>query len=160
MSPELAACGNSVSQRAVSCAFIQSPISVWLSPRAALKRAYPNAAHRSMQASPTSRWMVVNSNEIACTACDRPDSASASKPSTSILMNAGTPCLAINPSSVVTATSRVSLQRCVCQPGAPCADSTKAGEIDDTVGLSTLINMRVLPGSRPTANASIATDLL
>src|SRR6187431_2358318 len=113
-----------------------------------------------MQASPMSRWIVVNSNESAGTDCDRPDRASASKPSTSILMNAGTPCLAINASSVVTATSAVSLQRWVSQPGAPCAASTNAGETDDTVGLSTLISMRALPGSRPTASASIATDLL
>ena len=49
--------------------------------------------------------MVVNSNESARTACDRPDSASASKPSTSILMNAGTPCFAISASSVVTSSS-------------------------------------------------------
>ena len=58
-----------------------------------------------MQASATSRWMVVNSNDSACTACDSPDSASASKPSTSILMKAGTPCLSISASSVVTGTS-------------------------------------------------------
>src|SRR6476661_1815931 len=104
-----------------------------------------------MQASATSGCMVVNSNDSACTARERPDSASASKPSTSILMNAGTPCLTISASSVVTSTSADSLQRCVSQPGAPSAAATNAGEIDDTVGLSALIRSRALPGCAPTA---------
>ena len=57
----------------------------WLSPSAALN-AVAERAQRSMQACATSRWMVVNSNDSAGTGCVRPASASASKPSTSILM--------------------------------------------------------------------------
>src|SRR3954471_8908499 len=112
-----------------------------------------------MQASATSGWMVVNSNESARTACDKPDSASASNPSTSILMKAGAPCLAISISSVVTSTSANSPQCWVSQPEAPCAASTNAVEAVETVGLSTLISIRTLPGCAPTATASIDTDL-
>ena len=52
------------------------------------------------------------------------------------------------------------VQRCVSQPGASRAASTKAEEKDETVGLSALIIMRALPGSRPTATSSIATERL
>src|SRR5215203_7161605 len=110
-----------------------------------------------MQVSATSGWIVVNSNDSARTACDRPDKASASKPSTSILINAGTPCLAISASSVVTSTSTNSLQRWFSQPGALPAAATNADETDDTVGLSELISIRALPGFPPTAAASIVT---
>ena len=41
----------------------------------------------------TSRWMVVNSNDSAATGCVSPASASASNPSTSILMKDGMPWL-------------------------------------------------------------------
>src|SRR5690349_14461013 len=112
-----------------------------------------------MQANATSGWMVVNSKESARTACDRPQSASASKPSTSILMNAGTPYLAISASSVVISTSANSPQCWVSQPGAPSAAATNAEETDDTVGLSELISIRALPGCLPTATTSIVTAL-
>src|SRR6266436_8973313 len=115
---------------------------------------------RSMQASATSRWMVVNSNDSALTARVSPASASASNPSTSILMKAGLPCLLISASSVVTGTSTDLVQRWVSQPGASRAAPMKAGDAVETVGLSALIIMLVEPATRPTAAASIATSAL
>src|SRR5262249_56167050 len=75
-------------------------------------------------------------------------------------MDDGRPCRSISASSVVTAASVDLVQRCVSQPGASRAASTNAEENDDTVGLSTLIIMRALPCSRPTAACSIATERL
>src|SRR4051812_33365020 len=107
-----------------------------------------------MQASATSRWIVVNSNESALTTRVSPCSASASKPSTSILMNAGTPYLPISASSVVIGTCTDLVQRCVSQPGASRAASTNPDDAVETVGLSTLIVIAVVPTLRPTATAS------
>src|SRR5713101_5001508 len=104
-----------------------------------------------MHAAATSRWMVVNSNDSAGGGRVKPASASASKPSTSILMNAGLPCRAQSAWSVVTGTRTVLLQVCPSQPGAPSAAATNAGEAVDTVGLSTLTLSSTVPASRPTA---------
>src|SRR4249920_3849366 len=103
--------------------------------------------------------MIVNSNDSALTARESPCSASASKPSTSILMKAGTPCLPISASSVVTGTGTDLVQRCVSQPGASRAALTNAGDAVETVGLSTLIITQAVPILPPTAAASIATSV-
>ena len=66
-------------------------------------------------------------------------------------MKAGTPCLSINASSVVTGTALSLVQRCVSQPGASRAAPTKSGDAVETVGLSMLIIMLVVPFARPTA---------
>src|SRR5258708_5668898 len=161
MSPELAVCGSPLTQRAISSPPTQSACTnVWLSPSAALNRVYPSVMQRSMQASATSRWMVVNSNDSALTGRDSPASASASNPSTSILMKEGLPCLPISASSVVTGTSTDPVQRWLSQPGASRAAPTNATEAVETVGLSALIIMLVEPAERPTAAASIATSAL
>src|SRR5450631_757278 len=150
MSPELAACGSPVSQPAISSPPTQSAFTkTWLSPSAALNRVYPSATQRSMQASPTWRWMIVNSN----------DSASSSKPSTSILMKAGAPYLPISASSVVTGTGTDLIQRWVSQPSASRAALTNSRDAVETVGLSALIIMLVAPMLRPTATGSIATSM-
>ena len=75
-------------------------------------------------------------------------------------MKAGTPCLPISASSVVTGTGTDLVQRCVSQPGASRAALTNSGDAVETVGLSTLIIMLVVPTPRPTATASIATSAL
>ena len=92
-----------------------------------------------MQAIAICRWMVVNSNDSALTGRDSPSSASSSKPSTSILMKAGVPCLPIKASSVVTGTDTDFLQCWFSQPGASRAALTNAGDAVDTVGFSALI---------------------
>src|SRR5664279_5402723 len=159
MSPELAADGSSINQRAIASPSIHSTLTnVWLSPRAALNLTKPSAMQRSMQASATSRWIIVNSNDSALTAQVRPRSASCSNPSTSILMKAGVPYLSINASSVVMGTATDPVQRWASQPGALCAALTNSGDAVDTVGLSTLIIMAAAPTTRPTATASIATS--
>ena len=75
-------------------------------------------------------------------------------------MKAGTPCLAINASSVVTGTSIELFHRCVSQPGASRAALMNAGDAVETVGLSALIMMLVVPIPLPTATASIVTSAL
>src|SRR5438552_12604448 len=102
--------------------------------------------------------MVVNSNDSALTARVNPCNTSSSKPSTSILMKTGAPYSSISASSVVTGTGTDLVQRCVCQPGASRAAPTNARDAVETVGLSTLIIMLVVPAARPTATASIATS--
>src|SRR5450432_2028783 len=160
MSPELAACGSPVSQPAISSPPTQSAFTkTWLSPSAALNRVYPSATQRSMQASPTWRWMIVNSNDSALTATESPCSASSSKPSTSILMKAGAPYLPISASSVVTGTGTDLIQRWVSQPSASRAALTNSRDAVETVGLSALIIMLVAPMLRPTATGSIATSM-
>ena len=101
--------------------------------------------------------MVVNSNDSAGTARVRPANASASKPSTSILMNTGMPWRAINASSVVSGTRMVRVQACPSQPGAPSAARTNAGDAVDTVGLARLSSRSTVPALRPTACGSITT---
>src|SRR6267378_1299086 len=161
MSPELAACGCAFSQRAISSPPTQSEFTkVWLSPSAALNRAYPSVMQRSMQASATWRWIIVNSKDSALTACVSPCSASSSKPSTSILMKAGAPYFSISTSSVVTGTGTALVQRCVSQPGASRAALTNSGDAVETVGLSALISIVVVPTLQPTATDSIATSAL
>src|ERR1700675_3994207 len=113
---------------------------------------------RSMQASATWRCMMVNSNDSALTATESPSSACSSKPSTSILMKAGTPYLPISASSVVTGTGTDLIQRCVSQPCASRAALTNSHDAVETVGLSALIIMLVAPTPRPTATGSIATS--
>src|SRR3979490_3436230 len=161
MSPELGSYGSPVSQRAISSPPTQSAFTkAWLSPSAALNRVYPSVMQRSMQASATSRWIVVNSNDSALTACESPCSASCSRPSTSILMKAGAPYLPISASSVVTGTGTALIQRCVSQPGASRAALTNSRDAVETVGLSALISIVVVPTLQPTATASIATSTL
>src|SRR5258708_39272064 len=130
MSPELVSYGSPVNQRAISSPSTQSALTkVWLSPSAALNRVYPSVMQRSMQASATSRWIVVNSKDSALTACVSPCSASCSKPSTSILMKAGAPYLPISASSVVTGTGTALIQRRLYQPRAP-LDQSDAAAVD------------------------------
>src|SRR5713101_6516468 len=160
MSPELVSYGSPVSQRVISSPPTQSAFTkAWLSPSAALNRVYPSVMQRSMQARATSRWIVVNSNDSTLTACVSPRSASCSKPSTSILMKAGTPYLPISASSVVTGTVTALIQRWVSQPGASRAALTNSRDAVETVGLSALIIMLVAPTLRPTATGSIATSM-
>src|ERR1700690_1609717 len=102
--------------------------------------------------------MVVNSNDSALIAHVNPCSTSSSKPSTSILTKTGTPYFPISASSVVTGTGTDLVQRCVCQPGASRAAPTNARDAVETVGLSMLIIMIVVPTVRPTATGSIATS--
>ena len=106
------------------------------------------------QASATSRWIVVNSNDSAGTGCVSPASASASNPSTSIFMKAGMPCLPISASSVVIATLTLLPQLWPSQPGAPSEAFTKSREAVETVGLSTLIFSSISPAAAPTATGS------
>ena len=77
--------------------------------------------------------MVVNSNDSAATGRERPASASASKPSTSILMNAGIPCRAISASSVVAGTLIDFVHRCSRQPAASFAAMMNSVEAVETV---------------------------
>src|SRR5258705_12022879 len=159
MSPELTACGSPLSQRAIASPPTQSAFTkVWLSPSPALNRVYPSVMQRSMQASATWRWIIVNSNDSALTACVSPSSASASKPSTSILMKAGAPYFSISTSSVVSGTGTALIQRCVSQPGASRPALTNSRDAVETVGLSALISIVVVPTLQPTATASIATS--
>src|SRR6185437_8919006 len=102
--------------------------------------------------------MVVNSNDSALTAWASPCSASSSKPSTSTLMKAGAPYLSTSASNVVTGTCIDLVQRYASQPGAQRAAFTSARDAVETVGLSALIIMLVVPMLRPTATASIATS--
>ena len=91
--------------------------------------------------------MVVNSNDSAATGCVSPISTSSSKPSTSILMKAGTPCSAISASSVVIGT-RIDLvpDAGPASRGASCAASMKASEAVEMVGLSVLTISRDVAG--------------
>src|SRR6185312_13088264 len=111
-----------------------------------------------MQATATSRWIVVNSYDSDATLCVNPASASPSNPSTSILMNAGSPCAAISASSVVTGTSTEPSQIWSSQPAAPCAASTNAADAVETVGLAVFSLMVSVPLLRPTALASMTTS--
>src|SRR6476661_6794220 len=84
-----------------------------------------------MHAAATPRRMVVNSNDSAADGRVSPASASASDPSTSILMKAGVPCWTNNASSVVTGTRMVLVQAWPSQPGAPSAALRNASEAVD-----------------------------
>src|SRR5262245_61088058 len=110
-----------------------------------------------MQIAATPGWRVVNSNESVGDGQVNPASASASEPSTSILMNAAAPCRKTSVSRVVTGTSIVVVQACPSQPGAPSAALRKGSEAVETVGLSRLRLNAAVPASRPTATGSITT---
>jgi hypothetical protein len=89
--------------------------------------------------------MVVNSKDSAGRARDRPASTLSSKPSTSILANAGVPNWAISVSSVVHGTSTSASQSWPSQPPAPSAARMKSAEAVETVGLAELIRKASLP---------------
>src|SRR4030088_3346372 len=74
-----------------------------------------------MHAAATPRRMVVNSNDSAAEGRVSPASASASEPSTSILMKAGVPWRVNSASSVVTGTRMVLVHAWPSQPEAPSA---------------------------------------
>src|SRR5262245_8485563 len=101
--------------------------------------------------------MVVNSNDSAGDGRVSPANASASEPSTSILMKAGSPYRVSRPSSVMAGTRMVLVQACPSQPGAPLAARRKSSDAVDTVGLSTLSLKSSIVALRPTATGSIAT---
>src|ERR1044072_1198481 len=105
-----------------------------------------------MQAKATSRWIVVNSNDSAADGCESPARASASKPSTSILMKAGWPWRAINISSVVIGTRKRLVQAWPSQPGARVAAAMKSPDPVETVGVSILILISREPCRRPDCN--------
>src|SRR5438477_8588215 len=104
-----------------------------------------------MHVAATAGWIVVNSNDSVGQGQLNPANASASEPSTSILMNAAAPCRETSVSRVVTGTSMVVVHACPSQPGAPSAARRNASEAVETVGLSTLRLNAAIPASRPTA---------
>jgi hypothetical protein len=65
-----------------------------------------------------------------------PASTSASKPSTSILQNAGSPWTPIRSSSVATATSIERSHRTQAKLRSVATDSIQSGDIDETVGVA------------------------
>ena len=106
---------------------------------------------RSRHRCVTSRWIVVNSKESFGQRLCQPRKYVSSKPSTSILANAGAPCSATSASRVVHGTSMALSHTCPSQPPAPSAAWMKSAEAVDTVGFAELICSVSLPEVAPHA---------
>src|SRR3546814_18019598 len=77
----------------------------------------------------------IYSNDKAAMGWDKPRSTSSSKPSTSILQNAGTPYFAISSSSVVTGTVTVLSQATALNEASRCTALIHSGDMEVTVGV-------------------------
>lgn len=92
----------------------------------------------------------VNSSESARTGCESPLMTGYSDPSTSILMNAGTPWSAISRSSVVTDTARLRPHRCSRNLPLFVTASIHSFESEESV-LASLIMISAAPCVAPSA---------
>src|SRR5690606_23619448 len=116
-----------------------------------LNSYFPNSSNRARHDCATPMAAGMYSNVSMGKGRERPLSASASKPSMSILHNLGVPCCAISMSRVVTSTVSDTRQLTPPKDDSRLTAAIQLSDREDTVGLRGSWRSVAVPGDAPTA---------